>query len=184
MNPESTNLDIDNKEDKKVISNLQDHIDDPIKKCVVGMALLGFNPQMSCCGFSYKGEKVPKKHLKKAYMFLNFSDVIDNNLGNKLLEISKMSRWKFNVLAADYIDFYAQTWQKDHPWDDDQCPHFYENFLLGINALEGTLIHLKEHFKKTTIIRDGNHLYKTKMKYWQYEPTEDWVVTPEIFDSL
>ena len=168
-------------------NKLENHVDEPIKKCVVGMALLGFTPIMSCCGFNYEGEKVPKKHLKKAYIYLSYPDLVKNNLGTNLLQISQSSRWKINVLPGDcFVDFYAQTWDGGHPWDDEKCPHFYETFVLGINALEKTLTSLKQYFKPTVEIKDGNHFYTDPLviKHWQYKPTESWMVTPATFDSL
>lgn len=168
------------------IDKLEDHIDDPIKKCVAGMALLGFKPEMSCCGFSYKTERVPKKHLEKAYIFLDYKDLINNKLGTLLLQVGMQSGWDINLVNGEiFVDFYAPTWENRHPWNDLKCPHFYEKFIIAISRLEKTLIGMKEHFKDSVVIRDGNNYYKENVsKYWQYEPTQDWEVTPEIFERL
>lgn len=165
---------------------LENHIDEPIKKCVVGMSLLGFKPLMSCCGFNYPGEKVPKKHLNKAYLYLSYDDIIKNNRGTHLLQLSSMSGWKISVLPGNhFIDFYAQTWEEKHPWNDIKCPHFYETFVLGISALEKTLNILKNNFLKEAVIEDGNKFYINNVsKFWQYKPAQDWIVTPETFDKL
>lgn len=171
------------------LNKLENHIDDPIKKCVVGMALLGFKPLMSCCGFSYRGEKVPKKHLEKAYMYLSYPDIKKGFMEPNLLQIASLSGWKLDIIPGDhFIDFYAKTWrdtQPSHPWNDAKCPHFHETFVIGISALEKTLTSLKQYFQEKVQITDGNTFYKENCsKYWQYEPTEPWEVTPEIFDKL
>lgn len=164
---------------------LENHIDEPIKKCVVGMALLGFKPIMSCCGFTYKDEKVPKKHLGKAYIYLSHDDIIKNGRSTNLLQLMYLSGWKIDILDKNFIDFYSNTWQKDHPWNDKNCPHYYEMFVLAINSLEKTLETLKAHFNKEAIIEDGNKFYLEKVsKFWQYKPCKDWVVTPETFEKL
>jgi len=167
-------------------NKLEDHIDEPIKKCVVGMTLLGFKPLMGCCGFNYKGEKVPKKHLEKAYLYLDYKNIQDNGLGGKLLQIAAISRWTINPLQGlKFVDFYGDTWSKNHPWSDVNCPHFHETFVLAINSLEKTLVSLKEYFLQKALIEDGNKYYKEEVsKYWQYDPTESWEVTPEIFEKL
>lgn len=168
------------------LNNLEDHIDEPIKKCVVGMALLGFKPVMSCCGFNYKGEKVPKKHLEKAYMYLDYPSLIERKLGSDLLTIGTESGWNIGTFRGKtFIDFYAPTWENKHPWNDFNCPHFHEKFVIAIASLEESIINLKKHFKEKVVIEDGNTFYKEKVsKYWQYEPTQDWEVTPETFDKL
>jgi hypothetical protein len=168
------------------IDLLENHIDEPIKKCVVGMALLGFKPLMSCCGFNYPQEKVPKKHLNKVYMYLSLDDIQKNSRGTNLLQIMQLSNWKIDILSgAHFIDFYANTWDKNHPWNDEKCPHFCEVFVLAINALERTLANLKPYFQKEAKIEDGNKFYiENVSKFWQYKPCKEWVVTPEIFDKL
>jgi hypothetical protein len=165
--------------------NLEDHIDEPIKKCVAGMALLGFNPIMSCCGFNYKGEKVPKKHLEKAYLYLNGSSLNEKN-SLILMKIAKESGWTIKPLfGSGIIDFFAETWAKTHPWNVPGCPHFHEVFVIAINYLERAINNHKNEFPKEGVkITDGNEMYKEVHKYWQYEPTNSWVVTPEIYEKL
>ncbi len=166
---------------------LEDHIDEPIKKVVVGLSLLGFSVTMSCCGFAYKGERVPKKHLDKAYVYL-YNPHLTDPLKALLVDLSFESLWRFKTLGrgAVFIDFYANTWAKDHPWADRGCPHNYEIFVLAIHDLERTIMLHKDRFSNRAVIRDGNKIYKESfnIKYWQYEPTEDWIVTPETFFKL
>lgn len=169
------------------MQKLEDHIDEPIKKCVVGMSLLGFEPMMSCCGFSYKGEKVPKEHLKKAYIYLYFPHLRGNALLCRLLlELSVTSRWNISPVSQHIIDFYANHWDQNHPWNKIGCPHNHEIFVLWIDSLEKAIEKYSSCFLDQAIINDGNNFYKDelKLKHWQYEPTENWIVTPETWNSL
>lgn len=164
---------------------LKDHIDDPIKKAVVGMNLLGFKTYMSCCGFSYEGESVKKSHLGKCYLFLDYNQIISNNKFLAILsKISLKSKWVFKR-HHDFVDFYGETWSKDHPWASLGAVHNYEAFLLAINSLERVIEEQSGHFLDSALIEDGNLYYvKTVSKYWQYKPTEPWLVTKEDFYNL
>lgn len=169
------------------MNNLKDHIDDPIKKCVVGLNLLGIKTAMSCCGFTYKGELVPKKHLEKTYIYIDLLNTPQNRMETLIL-LARKSTWTMAFFgeAHPFCDFYAPAWEKGHPWNDENCPHFYEKAALGIHGLEEAIKSLRDYFLDEAIISDGNKMYTDtfKIKYWQYEPTEDWVVTKETFDSL
>jgi hypothetical protein len=164
--------------------NLEEHIDDPIKKSVVGMALLGFVPIFSCCGFNYDGEKVKKTHLEKPYIYLD-KDMMNSESKAMLLDIAHESNWTI-APAGQYIDFHGWKWNGDHPWKAEGCPHKPEIAVLALNYLERILETRKTLFKKSVKIVDGNFIYKNikKIKHWQYKPSEAWEVTPEIFDKL
>ncbi len=169
------------------MDKLENHIDEPIKKSVVGMALLGFVPVFSCCGFNYHGEKVKKTHmLEKPYIYLSIPD-LDDKLKALLLSISIKCQWKINIINSSFIDFHGHKWDSDHPWSAEGCPHKPEMPVLAIHSLEKALEEYKNNnFRVKAIIQDGNDLYKNKwgIKHWQYEPCEDWEVTPQTFDSL
>jgi len=178
---------ITNKRNYKMEPNtnsLQYHIDAPIRKCVVGLNLLGIKTGMSCCGFSYKGEEVEKKHLAKSYIYI-INDLSPYN-AKLLLDLAAMSQLTIDCIMGGWIDFYGKTWHENHPWADLKCPHYYESFVLAINALEKALEAKKHLFFDECIIKDGNSLYKDKfkIKYWQYEPAEDWILKKEEWDSL
>lgn len=164
---------------------LKDHIDDPIKKSVVGMSLLGFKTYMSCCGFSYEGESVRKSHLGKCYIYLDYDQVMrDNRLLYLLSIVSLRSKWVFRNLY-NFIDFYGETWNKDHPWASLGTVHNYEQFLITINALEKAIEELSLNFQDGALIEDGNLYYvRNVSKHWQYKPTEPWLVHKEDFYSL
>jgi hypothetical protein len=164
---------------------LQDHIDDPIKKAVVGMNFLGFKTYMSCCGFTYENEKVQKSHLGKAYIYLDNYQVSNNRDLLVLLGIISLeTEWRFERKGV-FIDFYGDTWNEGHPWSMAGSVHSYEKFLLAIHSLVTSLISKKEYFQKSAVIEDGNEYYiKHVSKYWKCKPTESWVVTSEDFDSL
>src|SRR3990167_575278 len=46
----------------KSITRLEDDIDEPLKTCVMALALLGCEPVWSCCGFDYAGQPIHKSH--------------------------------------------------------------------------------------------------------------------------
>lgn len=170
--------------------HLEYHIDDPIKKCVVGMALLGFTPLMSCCGFEYKGEKVKKTHLlDKPYIYLDVDKVFESSgMCRNLLNLAKSANWKLNFSSpsAYFIDFHGLGWENNHPWKTEGCPHRHEMPNISISQLEKAIEVWKDHFLPKVEIIDGNKKYTElfKLKYWQYEPTESWIVTPETFFNL
>lgn len=163
--------------------NIQDHIDLPIQKAVVGMALLGFCPSMSCCGFNYKGEKVPKTHLiNKPYIYID--KPLSDRLCYKLIGISLAAGWIISPASKGVIDFHCDCWSKTHPWRDEKCPHQPEANLFAIDSLEQAITNFSTDFLDVAIIVDGNHNYKNRFKYWQYEPVENWTVTKETFFNL
>ena len=175
---------------------LENHIDAPIKKAVAGLALLGLTPVMSCCGFSYDGEVVPKTHLGKAYIYLtNNNELVAKQLRpswyfpDRLLSIASMSGWSITALTEwidgkRTFDFYADTWSKPHPWGEESAVHFYEKPLLAIVALNKSINSLKHEFLSEVLLEDGNSLYKKESSYWQYKPTKSWLITPEIWENL
>jgi hypothetical protein len=170
------------------LNKLENHIDEPIKKCVAGMALLGFMPIFSCCGFRYNGEKIRKDHLLgKPYIYLDAKKLIaSGNLKATLLDICHESRWNISIPNESFIDFHGHKWTDDHPWNAEGCLHKPEQNVLSLNWLEQVLERYKKLFSPSVEIRDGNDIYKNdlKLKHWQYEPSEAWHVTIETFDNL
>jgi hypothetical protein len=168
-------------------NELKDHIDDPIKKTVVGLSLLGFKTHMSCCGFEYKGSQVKKSHLTgKAYVYLDAEQVFASpELKERLCDLSLRSKWKFEALSGGkYIDFYGEKWPETHPWVSKDAVHSYENAVLNIWTLNKAIEVWEDYFKDYAYIRDGNHKYKELTTYWQYEPAEPWYVTPKTWAEL
>ena len=178
-------------------TKLQDHIDAPIQKSIVGLALLGFTPVFSCCGFKYKGQDetpdVPKKfHFAfppKPYIFLSIFEM-QPNLKALLVDIAFAARWKMAFVGAGpsaFIDLYFEGgFDPRHPWGQEGCIHRNEPEVLALKGLEETIQNYSKYFKDTAIVRDGNAIYKTDkgIKHWQYDPSPDWVVTKETFNSL
>lgn len=171
----------------ETLDPLEDHVDEPIKKCVVGMALLGFQPLFSCCGFTYRGEKVKKDHIwGKPYIFLNHA-IMSGPLKALLVDLSINTGWTIGNIAPTIVDFYFYNNAANTPpsWKEKDSPHFHEPSVLAISRLEKQLEALKEHFKPTEI-KDGNVIWKEdlKIRHWQYPSCASWKVTPETFDSL
>lgn len=164
---------------------LEDHIDLPIKKCVVGLSLLGFRPIFSCCGFSYKEESVKKDHLDRPYIYLDYPAM---SLAEKdlLLEIARSANWKITFLNPNLINFQGDCWEEGQIWAKKDSPHYYEQAVLSLNRLEQTIDKYKNKFLHSVMIVDGNKIYKElfKIKHWQYEPVSDWKVTPELYGVL
>lgn len=168
------------------LNKLENHIDDPIKKCVAGMALLGFVPIFSCCGFRYKGERIRKDHfLNKPYIYIDHTK-LNEKLKSLLLDICIKSKWKIDLAGGNCIDFHGHNWNKEHPWSAEGCLHKPELNVISLRELERVLEGYKEKFQEKISIRDGNDIWKKDfdLKYWQYEPAENWEVTPEIFSKL
>jgi hypothetical protein len=86
---------------------VEKHIDEPIKKCVVGLNLLGITTTMSCCGYTYENEAVPKKHLNKAYVYIDMTRTLMNQSIN-LIALSLKSQWNISPLSYGVIDFYTK----------------------------------------------------------------------------
>lgn len=167
------------------VDTVEKHMDEPIKKCVVGLNLLGITTTMSCCGYTYENEAVPKSHLNKAYVYLDMTQTLMNQSVN-LITLALKSNWVISPLGHGIVDFYANGWEKDHPWNNPKSPHFYEVFLLAINRLEKSIDSLQEKFNPQVTISDGNLKYRDeyKIKHWKYKPAADWIVTPETYENL
>jgi hypothetical protein len=164
------------------MNNLKDHIDEPMLGIVAGLNLLGFQTMMSCCGFSYKNEKVRKSHLGKTYVYIKHENVPCVFLS----KLSIKSGWVFQDRGL-FIDWYGLGWQdwRQHEWTKKESVHNYEAFLMDISKMEQALYLYRNYMKDSVTIHDGNESYKENVsKYWQYEPAEPWVVTKEEFINL
>ncbi len=167
-------------------TNLEYHIDEPVKKSVVGMALLGFKPIFSCCGFTYHGEKVKKTHLPdKPYIFINLGYATSEQK-SLLIDIARKSLWTIGPVDDNIVDFHGWKWDKNHPWNIEGSPHSMEPAVLSLNRLEKILEGYSGQFLDRIEIIDGNFIYKEvrNIKHWQYPTSSPWMVTPGVFASL
>lgn len=164
---------------------LEDHIDTPIKKCVVGLALLGYKPIFSCCGFNYKGEKVKKDHLERPYIYLDYA-AMSTTEKETLLEICRFANWKITFLNINLVNIQGDCWEEGQIWAKKDSPHYYEMAVLSLNRLEASINKLRPRFFHSSVIVDGNKIYQEsfKIKHWQYEASPDWKVTPELYEVL
>ncbi len=179
-------------------TKLEDHIDTPIKKCVVGLALIGFKPVFSCCGFTYSNEEVPKSHLPlKSYIFIDAA--LNYNQRAMLLHLAMESRWIIGQTAgfnekSNFLDFYYTGWETGHPWAAADSPHRPEKNVIAIHFLEQVLGYFIQEISKTNpkafespiILTDGNKIYKEVigLKHWQYQPCDDWEISLDTFNNL
>ena len=177
-------------------NKLEDHIDTPIKKCVAGLAIMGFKPIFSCCGFSYKDEAVKKSHLpRKSYIYI---DIKDTSLLIKgvLLDIAYQSQWGIGFVGENSVELKYEGWNDNHPWAAKDSPHQAEMNVIAINRLERVLaeklktgMEVEENsnfLTRTVSLVDGNRIWKENggLKYWQYEPCENWEFNLETFFNL
>lgn len=167
------------------MKNLKDHIDEPILKAVAGLNLLGFKTNMSCCGFSYKGEKVKKSHLGKSYIYLTTAQIRNSaTLKTLLCDLCLDSKWLFRN-NEPFVDFYAAGWQNGETWASRDSVHNYEMFVLNIKSLLDAIKSRENLMMDSVKVIDGYHFYKEKVSsYWQYEPAEDWHLTKEEYLTI
>lgn len=170
---------------KDNFETVEKHIDMPMRKIVAGLNLLGFKTLMSCCGYTYEGEEVKKSHLGKAYVYLDNRVIPDASM---FLTLLANARWQIKFEGPYFIDLFANTWENNHPWGSSDSVHNYEVYVLAINQLEKTLErdYFIDKMRDYAVIADGNHHYITEdeIKYWQYKPALDWVVTKEQFLAM
>ena len=174
--------------------SLKHHIDQPIRKAVAGMALLGFKPLMSCCGFNYEGQEEGRKHFKgKPYMYLDArQETMDATQRYLIVNILIDSRWCMGAISNRFplLDFYANTWTKDHPWADPDCPHNPEMAVLAIHSLNNSISNFIQANEKMVIDRgdvelvDGNETMYKDIPNWQYKPAEPWKINLDIWNAL
>lgn len=162
--------------------NLRDNIDEPIRRCIAGMALLGFKTVFSCCGFNYKGQPKDRSHLiGKPYMYLEYTASSFQYLPLLMMSTS----WRLNFLTGRKFDFFGQGWNgSNHIWNKEESIHHYEAAAIQIQSLENRLTtdpFFLRHMLDEVEIVDGNHEYKKQVKHWQIDGSEPWLVTKENF---
>lgn len=154
----------------KETKNLEDDIDEPIKSCVMMLALLGTNPIYSCCGFDYEGQPYHKSHqYGDSYVLFADDPKIEFELP-PMWEVKKRSEY-----FPEYMLVLKEGFKANPHWTDPSCIHFAENFVIAITLLEKVLWNQQESFctEKVTL-SDTNHQANQFSPYWQYTPKEPW----------
>ena len=162
------------------ITDLEHDIDEPIKNCVMALALLGCHPIWSCCGFDYKDQLLHKVHnLGQPYIMCEYSEKLMDILYKFYLKDPGFAHvWNSGMLVIDNIRAIniVTNIQRGGAWGPSTI-HFNELGATYIKHLEDYLISLKARFVDTTILVDTNALYKKRFPAWQYPPKKDWVIT-------
>jgi hypothetical protein len=164
-------------ESAREISNLEDDIDKPIKKCVAMVALLGLKPIYSCCGFDYSGQPFHKSHqYGEPYIMLSVeSEKYRSTLFNDL------QQWVFKKSPANKdISFLTITINDSNGnpyWRNKNCIHFPEECVFAISYLEKYIFQYNSLFLDEIVVNDTNNNAKKSYKYWQYPPKKSWVVS-------
>ena len=163
------------------VMHLEDDIDEPIKRCVAALALLGCEPAWSCCGFDYEGQPKHKRHQTgRVYFILGRFDNAVRLL--QLLHDSQLqwrSHWEFQLRGKDAVDMHLDFGNTIEQWDNADCIHFSEQAVQIIKEMEGLLLSCAPSMAEEVTLKDTNEYYKEVFEFWQYSPKSDWVITKE-----
>lgn len=165
----------------KSITSLEDDIDLPIKKCVAMLALLGCEPVYSCCGFDYDEQPLHKAHQYGRPYFV----LTSNNISIQFIQFlyDKKTQWYIGQgNHPKWINLEFMVGMNPH-WRKEECIHFYEECLVGINRIENLLYRQKHLMKEEIELIDTNYLAKKSAKHWQYPPKEPWIIKKELLDT-
>ena len=158
--------------------SLEFDIDEPIKTCVMALALLECRPSWSCCGFNYEGQLIHKYHqYGRCYFILDNAEralSIYNTMVNR--HIPYYTQWQVNPIGAG-IDLHFDFKNVIPQWDDEKCIHYAEQASLYIAGLEQFLMSLSEIFIDSFEMTDSNQLFRGYTKHWQYPAKEPWTIT-------
>ena len=168
---------------------LENDIDTPIRKLVAMFALLGCEPQFSCCGFDYDGQPLHKTHEYGCVYFI----LDDNSETEEVIQIlmdrnivveddGKTDKWTTWKNAGGVIlrtAFTKKHDSMDYPWVAKRtCIHYSEVAALNISVLERALRSLSDWFAPVVTLYDTNTEYRNRRKVseWQYPGLEPWTI--------
>lgn len=154
-------------------TRLEDDIDEPIKRCVAALALLGCEPIWSCCGFDYLRQPLHKYHqYGRVFFVLRRNDHSDTF-------VEACPNWQHPACiegGEECIDFHIDVKNVIPQWDNTDCIHYYEPFVGHIQALEDFLYRFSDLFAEEVTLHDTNNLFKERFRLWQYPVMADWVI--------
>lgn len=165
----------------KSIACLEDDIDLPIKKCVAMLALLGCGPVYSCCGFDYDKQPLHKAHqYGRPYFVLTANDI---SIQFIQFLYDKKTQWYIGQgNHPKWMNLEFMAGMNPH-WRKEECIHFYEECLVGINRIENLLYQQKHIMKDEIELVDTNYLAKKSAKHWQYPAKEPWHIKKDLLDT-
>lgn len=160
--------------------DLVDDIDQPIRKSLAMLSLLGCKTIWSCCGFDYEGQPVHKFHEYGTVFFrMHFSEASHTVAANLLMARLALP-WEIKLFYTNIpeVQFKAPIGFEDHlkTWENSLCPHYPEPAVQAICNLENRLIKFKEHFLDEVTLVDTNAEYQKAFPDWQYPPKNPWVI--------
>lgn len=162
---------------------LEQDIDQPIKKCVMALALLGCEPVWSCCGFDYAGQPVHKKHQNEIVGIVLRDNErtrwLDGKLKTAFSSYEELPmRWhmgpRYICGDSDYV--LTSDLKRGNTWPDPDCIHFSEPAAIAIQMLESVLISLSAEFLESMTLTDTNIEFHNRYEWWQYPTKAPWVI--------
>lgn len=160
------------------VTRLEDDIDEPIKKCVMALALLGCAPLWSCCGFDYAGQPIHKTHQTGRIYFI-LGEPSNTLPLFRTIQVSDMpfkSQWHINATNKTATDLHLDFGNIIKQWDDGDSIHYSEQAVQIIAYFEDLLISLSDNFLSEVTLKDTNGQYKSGFPHWQYPPRQEWVI--------
>jgi hypothetical protein len=163
-------------------TSLESDIDSPIRNCVMGLALLGCEPQWSCCGFDYANQPIHKSHQTGRCYFVLKNPIKTLAMFNVLVQmkIPLGDYWECQAKQG-MIDFHADFKNIITQWDSNNSIHYAEQATQFIRYLELALVSMKYELADSYTLTDTNSMYRWYFPEWQYPPKESWTFTKEQF---
>ena len=166
------------------VTCLEKDIDEPIRKVIALLALLGCKSAWSCCGFDYAGQPIHKSHqygvcgialldTKRARKIVKFIEASD---GLPFQNRNNAWKWSYYTLYGDDLIYIQSDIETKNTWPDKDCIHYSEPGVIAIGLLENFLIKFKDDFLESVIVKDHNAIYKKRYQNWQYQPKADWLI--------
>lgn len=181
------------RESQNSVLNLIDDIDEPIRKTVAMLNLLGISTKWACCGFDYPNQPKHKTHEYGNVYFRciasldSFKVILAILQYNNPIHIGVFGRnpWRvelYNIggVVEFQIKYYGNVeWKNNQSWYHPSSVHFHEMPNCAITILNHALLSLKNLFMDSVTICDQNSLYQQRQENWSYPAKQPWIVTKE-----
>ncbi len=158
--------------------SLEQDIDGPIRRCVMAFALLGCEPEWSCCGFDYTGQPIHKWHEYGRTFFNLVANPKSLDVVERFMRLGMGTAWKAEPYTQNGVRMIALSADFAHidQWNDKDCIHYPEPATHNIMVLQEYLMSRSAGFQDEVILRDSNVASQGHFKHWQYPPKADWVI--------
>jgi hypothetical protein len=160
-------------------TTLEQDVDAPIRRCVMAFALLGCDPQWSCCGFDYAEQPIHKWHFYGNVFFMLRDCAKTRDVVAGFLPLAN-GDWKAETgvvpaTGVPKLDLFIDIARPDQ-WADKDCPHYPEPAVFNIALLENYLMSRSREFTDQVVLHDTNRAYKGIFQNWQYPAKGDWLI--------